>query len=494
MSTDASRNLPSSSPTEVLSSEKRGSDLASRSVLLISTLAEYQTEFWAAVALDLRYLGQDVSFLTFDDRSHEYLTAKGLSSYNAFTLGRQAACNLDDDMFGHWLEKYGIGDINRWFSHERITFCIRDSKLLKEKIIRHAAAVETVLAKIFQTGRKVVLVQELGGFLSVVATYFVARHHQIDNYFIEPSFFRGRLFFSRNTYSAPRIQMDGTSVVSAEVREYLATALRTGSIVVPLKDRHQYRSVTQKIINLRNLRRLAEKLYDKHVLGKRQDFGYVWGHVSAHLRMLLNVARLAGNYTSIFEAGRFVYYPLHVPADVALTLRSPEYLDQLALIDYLARCMPYTHRLAIKEHPAMIGAIDGRRLRELLNRHDNLVLLSPKTNNYEVLRAADAIVSVNSKSGAEAVLLGKPVLVLGDAFYRDSPMVRPVNRLEEMSVLLNGLLSMPPPTTRPEFVESYFQRVWDATLPGELYVARKDNVEQFVASLLSAIEFGKRGI
>ena len=46
----------------------------------------------------------------------------------------------------------------------------------------------------------------------------------------------------------------------------------------------------------------------------------------------------------------FVYYPLHVPADMALTLRSPEYLDQVATIDFLLRTIPDSHVLVAKEH------------------------------------------------------------------------------------------------------------------------------------------------
>jgi hypothetical protein len=87
---------------------------------------------------------------------------------------------------------------------------------------------------------------------------------------------------------------------------------------------------------------------------------------------------------------------------MALTLRSPEYLDQVATIDFLLRTIPDTHLLVVKEHPAQIGAIPAGRLFELAGRFDNFILLPPQTNNYTVLGRADAIVSVNSKSGAES--------------------------------------------------------------------------------------------
>ena len=147
--------------------------------------------------------------------------------------------------------------------------------------------------------------------------------------------------------------------------------------------------------------------------------------------MALNATRLRKLYRPIPETP-FVYYPFHVPADMALTLRSPEYLDQVATIDFLLRTIPDSHVLVVKEHPAQIGAIAASRLFELARRFDNFVLLPPQTNNYTVLNRADAVISVNSKSGAEALLLGKPVVVMGDAFYRTCPLVFAVDRLPDV--------------------------------------------------------------
>ena len=179
---------------------------------------------------------------------------------------------------------------------------------------------------------------------------------------------------------------------------------------------------------------------------------------------------------------RFVYFPLHVPADMALTIRSPGYLDQIALIDYLLRVMPLSHTLVIKEHPAQIGAIPAARMQQLLKRYDNLKVLPPKTNNYAVLADADAVVSVNSKSGAEALLLGKSVVVLGDAFYTTCPLVLRADRRSDLSGRLSEALARPKADTRQ--VAAYFQTAWDLSFPGELYT--DNQVEAFCRSIVAA--------
>ncbi len=133
----------------------------------------------------------------------------------------------------------------------------------------------------------------------------------------------------------------------------------------------------------------------------------------------------------------------------------------------------------------MIGAIDAHRLIELLERYDNLFLISPSVNNYQVLRACDALVSVNSKSGAEALSLGKPVIVLGDGFYVDAPFVDRVKSISELPARLSAVL-LENRTMDPNVVKRYFEGVWRRSLPGELYMADPGNVTQFTASMVSA--------
>ena len=291
---------------------------------------------------------------------------------------------------------------------------------------------------------------------------------------------------TRNRLAAPEISRGAQTRVREEVRGYLERTLAKQSVVVPKKDAHLYRNAARKLADRRNASRLVQKTWDKYVLGKREEFEHVAGHVGRHVRMFLNNLRLRGSYRSLESVGRCVYYPLHVPADFALTIRAPEYLDQCALIDYLCRVVPHTHAVVVKEHPALIGAVPQRRLRDLFDRHDNLVLLDPGINNYRVLGKADAIVTVNSKSGAEALLLGKPVLALGDSFYRDSPHVTRIDKLADLPSALRSAIERPTHVDSSE-IAAYFQAVWDSSYAGELYDLSDSNVTAIAQSLDAAL-------
>ncbi|MBR0694881.1 capsule biosynthesis protein [Bradyrhizobium lablabi] len=453
--------------------------------ILITTLAEYQTRFWIPVAQRLHRVGRDVRLLAFDDRSAEMAQAQGIAVVNMYRSGLASGTPVEDRRaFDARIADYGLSGSNFLFSHERFTFGIRDSAALRRRFMIYANAMEQLLDQLAARSQPAVLVQELGGFLSVIAAFYAARRRGIRNWFIEPSFFRGRLYYTPDSLTAPDTMATPAGEVSPEVRAYLDETLSQRAIVIPQKDRHHYSAAFKKVASLRNSRRLAEKLWDQYALGKHQEFGHNLRHARVHAAMALNATRLKKLYRPMPDAP-FVYYPLHVPADMALTLRSPEYLDQVATIDFLLRTIPDTHLLVVKEHPAQIGAISSHRFFELARRFDNFVLLPPQTNNYAVLARADAVVSVNSKSGAEAVLLGKPVLVMGDAFYRTCPLVFTADRLKDVPQRLRDALSAPP--FDPAEAAPYFETAWRRSVPGELYIDNPQQLDVFAATLASAI-------
>jgi hypothetical protein len=168
---------------------------------------------------------------------------------------------------------------------------------------------------------------------------------------------------------------------------------------------------------------------------------------------------------------------------MALTVRSPQYLDQLSLVDQLLRLTPAGFDVVVKEHPAMIGACDALRLIEMSRRHPQLKILAPTTNNYEAIKAAGLVVSINSKSGVEALLLGKPVIVLGDAFYSSCALARRVGSYADLKSAIPELLLGYQAPTEDALID-YLSRVWAHSSSGELYVADPGNIREFCDSLI----------
>ncbi len=170
----------------------------------------------------LRIAGRDVQLLAFDDRSAEMASVQGVPVTNMYRSGLASPAAIDDQSaFAARISHYGLHGTNFLFSHERVTFGIRDSAALCRRFMIYSNAMETVLDELASSGKAAVLVQELGGFLSVIASFYAAKRRGIRNWFIEPSFFRGRLYYTSDSFAAPDTMATPADTVSAEVRGYL---------------------------------------------------------------------------------------------------------------------------------------------------------------------------------------------------------------------------------------------------------------------------------
>jgi hypothetical protein len=450
----------------------------SRHCLLISTLAEYQTTFWLLVGKEVERRGMHCEFLSFDDKSTESLRRAG---FRVYSYSEQPHVSDERAL----LKVFDTGSLEALFLHERVAFNEQRPAHLRTKLCRSISMADRAIAECQGRFDAVSVIQEVGGFLSVIGCQLAARKRQVANWFIEPAFFKGRLFFTRDTFAAPSIpDFPALPARRSVVSEYVAAARQQQRIVIPEKDKHHYSSAMAKIANVRNIFRLIEKIRDKYLLNKYQEFGYLVHHVTTHVRMLRNAMRLKSSLTPLSQLTQFVYFPLHVPGDMALTLRSPEYLDQLTLIEQILRATPLGIDVAVKEHPAMIGACDGERLLEMRRRYPQLKILPPTTNNYEVIKASSLVVSINSKSGVEALLLEKPIIVLGDAFYTSCPLVTRIQTPADLKGIIPSLLKnyrVP----NEELLVTYLCSVWEACSAGELYVSEADKICEFCDSLIA---------
>jgi hypothetical protein len=445
---------------------------------LFTTLAANQTEFFKKISVCLKEQGHQAGIVCFHERSMDLLSGLPVDAFNVFEMIRnsvQFEADLDSQ-FSVLISKYHFPDSQVLFSHEMAAFNIFDSRELKKKFIGYSEAMNLILTEIknrFQG--EVIVVQELGGFSSLLSSFYVARAHGLNHYFLEPAFFKGRCFILKNSWQALNISQLSQEI-SPETSKYLEDAIRNRRIVIPDKDKFHYLGLFSKIFRLYNFRRLFEKILDRYIFKKEEEFRYIWNYCFRHAKMFLCKFVLSQRYQNIPE-DKFIYFPLHVPMDVALTLRSPHCLDQYHLIDLLCRSIPFGFKVVVKEHPAMVGVLSLSRMRDLLKKHENLILLNPRINNYEVLAGSELIVTVNSKSGAEALCLEKKVVVLGDAFYSHSPLVRHSTDLGSLQEIVAEELKKQAP--KVDQIRRYFQSVWSVSSPGEIYSLDERNILEF---------------
>ncbi len=186
-------------------------------------------------------------------------------------------------------------------------------------------------------------------------------------------------------------------------------------------------------------------------------------------------ARRSAFYT--FRLGKFVlrqlpqevayfFFPLQFEPEMSLSTQGRGWLDQLALITRVSESLPIDRWLYVKEHPMMPGGVRPWNFYQQLMRLPRVRLLDQVMDSHAVVRQAEAVITLGSTAGWEALMLGKPVLLVGRAFYEEFD--QGVFRLESLEALPGLLRSFRAKPISREALKAFVSAVLERARPGVL--------------------------
>jgi len=109
----------------------------------------------------------------------------------------------------------------------------------------------------------------------------------------------------------------------------------------------------------------------------------------------------------------FAYFPLHIDPEESTMVYAPYQTNQSAIIEALSKSLPLGMNLVVKEHPGMMGRRPFGFYRAL-SKIPKVILLSPLGSPFGLIRRAALTCVITGTAGWEAMMLKKPVLVLGE--------------------------------------------------------------------------------
>lgn len=133
----------------------------------------------------------------------------------------------------------------------------------------------------------------------------------------------------------------------------------------------------------------------------------------------------------------FVFLPLQVANDTQIILNGgwvPSIKEMLRMAIRQIDRLPPGWSLVVKEHPSCrIGNADVLALNQ---DHPRLVV-SEANDTFDLVRRSRGVLTLNSSVGLQSFFFDKPVLVLGDAFYRQPGLVETAESEADLGALFS---------------------------------------------------------
>ena len=141
----------------------------------------------------------------------------------------------------------------------------------------------------------------------------------------------------------------------------------------------------------------------------------------------VRIVDATGVFDEAVAGERYVLYPIHFQPEASTLVQAPMYLDQVQLLQDVAKSLPIGYRLYVKEHVSN----RGRRplaFYQAIAAIPSVRLLSPDTNTWALIEGASAVAVITGTMGWEGVLFDKPVITFGDVWFNLLPHVYVASR------------------------------------------------------------------
>jgi len=186
-------------------------------------------------------------------------------------------------------------------------------------------------------------------------------------------------------------------------------------------------------------------LFDKFDLTRRPLLSLV----NYRLRQVFNHFVLSivkpFNGADNIESKHYVLIALHKQPDSAVDVAASAFLNQFEAINTLARKIPLSYDIVIKDHSHALGLNSLSKYKFLL-KNPRVILAHPRADTFKLIENAQLVYSLGSTVSLEAAIMGKRSLTAVEKFFSDVTMRKFVNPYQVSTTELTEILNEKPPT------------------------------------------------
>ncbi|OLV59220.1 capsular biosynthesis protein, partial [Acinetobacter baumannii] len=120
----------------------------------------------------------------------------------------------------------------------------------------------------------------------------------------------------------------------------------------------------------------------------------------------------------IKQQHKFYVYPMHYHPESSTSVLAPQYTNEYHNILNISNNLPFGQYLYVKDHRSAIGLNSDEFYRKI-SALPAVRLIPAEYNIKDLIKYSAGVITVNSTAGYEALILGKPVYLLGNVFYQN---------------------------------------------------------------------------
>jgi hypothetical protein len=189
---------------------------------------------------------------------------------------------------------------------------------------------------------------------------------------------------------------------------------------------------------------------------------------------------------------KYVLYPLHYQPEASTLVQAPMYLDQGALLEDIAKCLPIGHRLYVKEHTVNTGRWP-LEFYDQIRAIPSVRLLGAAEPARPLIENASAIAVITGTMGWEALMFGKPVITFGDVYFNMLPHVYRAGSVSKDGWYELFQRAVTAHRDEPEALLALISAMQQTSFPGNLAnairvpaVLERENVDNITLALVQA--------
>lgn len=228
----------------------------------------------------------------------------------------------------------------------------------------------------------------------------------------------------------------------------------------------------------------ANRRIDKNIDYRRFD---AMAKISANIMRLWRYRQcsrfLARQNAPIPE--KSVFFAMHFQPEQSTLVGGIMHANQVALVETIAKSLPFGFTLVVKEHPAGRGARPVWQYRHMASFPNVQFSDLP---SKEIAASCNAVVTINGTIAVEAMALDKPVIMLGHSFFDYADVLYRTPHADELPEILRRILvdrDYEQIENRKTRIDKFLISYLEALLPNYPTV---ENVGAIAASLLPRIK------